>query len=131
MHCDFLSVFTSCNGDLLLLTMGKSHDFNISVEGFSNTFKFIQTDFQTRNFNCTAAGATEVNFTTSANVCLPVIGGNIFLPKADDQTFPIFVSKVQNVVCSLEVGLRIISFRRPFGLVFKILVTRGQIVGAC
>ena len=55
-----------------------------------------------------------------------------FLPKADDQTFPIFVSKVQNVVCSLEVGLRIISFRRPFGLVFKILmVTRGQIVGAC
>ena len=78
MHRDFLSVFTSCNGDLMFLSMGKSHDFNISVEGFSNTFKFIQPHFQTRNFNYAAAEATEVNFKTSANVCLPVIGGNIF-----------------------------------------------------
>ena len=50
-----------------------------------------------------------------------VISINIFLPMADDQTFSVVVSKVQNeqgifVVCSLEVSLRIISFRPPFGL---------------
>ena len=122
---DFLSVFTSCK------TMGKSYDFNILVEGFFKTIKFIRPHFQTRNFNCAAVEVTEVNFKTSANFCLPVIGGNIFLPNADDETFPIVVSKVKNVVFSLEVGLRIISFRHPFGLLFEILVTRGQIVVAC
>ena len=29
-------------------------------------------------------------------VCLPFIGGNIFLPVADDQMFSIVISKVQN-----------------------------------
>ena len=29
-------------------------------------------------------------------VCLPFMGGTMFLPMADDQTFSIFVSKVQN-----------------------------------
>ena len=29
-------------------------------------------------------------------VCLPFTGGNIFLPMADNQTFSVFISKVQN-----------------------------------
>ena len=56
-------------------------------------------------------------------VCLPFIRGNIFLPMADDKMMCSFVvSKVQKeqgiifVVCSLEVSLRIICFRRQFGL---------------
>ena len=56
-------------------------------------------------------------------VCLPFISGNIFLPMADDKMMCSFVvSKVQKeqgiifVVCSLEVSLRIICFRRLFGL---------------
>ena len=28
------------------------------------------------------------------SICLPFIAGNIFLPIADDQMFPVFVSKV-------------------------------------
>ena len=131
MHRDFLSIFTACNGDLMFLTLGKSHDFNILVEGFSKTIKFIWPHFHMRNFNCTAAEVTEVNFKTSANVCLPVIRGNIFLPNADDQRFPFSFQKCRNVVFSLEVGLWIISFRHPFGLLLEILVTRGKIVDAC
>ena len=29
-------------------------------------------------------------------VCLPFIGRNTFLPRANDQTFTVFISKVQN-----------------------------------
>ena len=44
-----------------------------------------------------------------------------FLPTADDQTFYVFVSKVQDEQGILsfrspDVGLRIVSFRRPFRL---------------
>lgn len=43
------------------------------------------------------------------------------MPTADDQTFYVFVSKVQNELGILsfrspDVGLRIVSFRRPFAL---------------
>ena len=56
-----------------------------------------------------------------AAVCLPFIGRNAFLPITDDQMFSVVVSKCRMstgnfVVSSLEVSLRITSFRRLFGL---------------
>ena len=50
-------------------------------------------------------------------VCLPFIGENIFLHLANDQTSSVVILKCRMgrnfVVCSLEVSLRIISFRAP------------------
>ena len=63
-----------------------------------------------RNFNCTTA---EVTISRQAACLFTFYGGNIFLPTADDQTFYVVISKVQN---EQDVGLRIISLRRPFGL---------------
>ena len=57
--------------------------------------------------------------------------------KVDEDTFNVFISKVQNEqgILSLEVGIeaiaiRIISFRRPCRLLDLISVAHEQIVGA-
>ena len=39
---------------------------------------------------------SQKRISRQALVCLPFIGGNSFSPTADNQTFSVFVSKVQN-----------------------------------
>ena len=75
------------------------------------------------------------NFQKSACL-LTFISGRVLL-KVDEDTFNVFISKVQNEqgILSLEVGIeaiaiRIISFRCPCRLLDLISVAHEQIVGA-
>ena len=90
-----------------------------NIEGFSKTIKFIWHHCQTRNFSCTAAEVTEVNFKTSA--CLFTFYGRNYVfaygrwPNILHFCFKSPECTGNFSVCSLEVSLRIISFRCPFG----------------
>ena len=99
----------------------KSHDFNI--EGFSKTIQFTRRHFQTTNFNCTAAEVTEANLKTSAYNWLFVYLWSaeiFFCLRPRTKRFPFSFQNAEwagnFVVSSPKVSLRIISFRRPFGL---------------
>ena len=120
-HRSLLHIFTSCNSYLTFLTQGESHDFNI--KGFLKTIKFIQWHFQMRNFNCTAAEVTEVNFKISSFLVYLLLAQIFFRATGDDQHFHFRFKNAEYkwtagnfVVYSLEVSLKIISFRHPFRL---------------
>ena len=79
---------------------------------------------------------SQKRISRQALVCLPFVGGNIFSPTADKPNVFRFRFKSAEwagnfVVRSQEVILRIISFRRPFGLlVWNFGRPRGLIVSA-
>ena len=105
----------------LLICWGKSHDFD--VKAFLTTvinYKFIQGHFQTRNFNCTAAKVTLSEFQGKSASLFTFCWQKYFF--AYCWQLNVFCFRFQRaewpgfVVCSLEVSLRMISFRCLFGL---------------
>ena len=83
------------------------------------TIKFIRRHFQARNLNCAAAEVTEANLKTSA--CLfafcrrKYFFAYVWQLKVFRFRFKSAEWTGNFLVCSPEVSLRIIRFRRPFG----------------
>ena len=84
------------------------------IDGFSKTMKFIWLHFETRNFDYAAARGVLV--------CLHFIGGIIFFPMADDQTFSVFVWKMQNKQGNLLLSWESWFLCTRSGFLFQILV---------
>ena len=122
MDRDFLSVFASCSSNLTFLTL-KEKSWYYYRRVFKDYWIIHLTPFSDKKLQLFCSRSHRNEFQDISAVCLPFISGNIFLPMADDKMMCSFVvSKVQKeqgiifVVCSLEVSLRIICFRRQFGL---------------
>ena len=114
---NFLSVFTSCSSNQPFLMLKEKSWF--IIRGFSKTIKFIWRHFQMRNFNCSAVEVTEVNFKTLCCLFTFYWWRFFFAHGRWSKVFRCRFKSLEwaenSVVCSLEVSLRIISFKHLFG----------------
>ena len=117
--CDFLSDFTSCGSDLMsVMLKGKTWFY---YQRFFEDYYIPLTPFSDDKLQLLSSGSHRSEFQDIVLVCLPFISGNIFF--AYGRRSNVFHYRFKSakwagdfVVCSLEVILKIISLRHPFGL---------------